>query len=467
MLFPSISFLFLFLPFVLGGYYILPKEARNTFLLLMSIVFYGWDNPNLVLLMLGVIFVNYIGALCIHHFYGRGFVRKIILLLTLLTDFGVLGYFKYYDFIVENLNAIFGSHFALEKIILPLGISFYTFQAVSYTIDVYRNVTPVQKNPFKLALFISLFPQLIAGPIIRYNDIYTQIDQRSESFSLFLKGLKRFIIGLGKKVIIANTLAETADKIMVLSVDQLEFGIIWLGVISKGLQVYFDFSGYSDMAIGLGLMFGFKFLENFNYPFISKSITEFWRRWHISLGMWFREYVYFPLGGSRVGAFRHYFNLFAIFFLIGLWHGASWNFVLWGCWFGVFIIIEKLIHFDRENTHWFVNVFRRIWTLFIFFFSISLIHTDTLQQAIGYIRVMLGIDHPQKVVFTFWYYVNHYFWAVFIVACLGAFGLFKRLSENTNKWIQGGIWLCLIPVSIWSVMAIVSTTYNPFIYFRF
>ena len=467
MLFPSISFLFLFLPFVIGGYYILPKPARNTFLLLMSIVFYGWDSPKLVGLMLTVILINWLGALCITRFKDKLFFKKGALIITLLLNFGILGYFKYIDFLIENINHVMGSNYTFMNIILPLGISFYTFQAVSYTVDVYRGQVAVQRNFFKLALFISLFPQLIAGPIIRYHDIYQQIDNRSESFRLFIAGLQRFVIGLGKKVIIANTLAETADKILTLPADQVNFAIIWLGVISKGISVYFDFSGYSDMAIGLGLMFGFKFLENFNYPFVSKTISEFWRRWHISLGMWFREYVYFPLGGSRVSTLRHYLNLLAVFFLIGLWHGASWNFILWGVWFGLFIVLEHILGMTKESNRLIVNLLKRFWTLFIFFYAIVLIHTDTMPQSLSYMKAMWGLAQGESVIYPFSSYLTNYFVGIFIVAVLAASGVFQKWFDSKKWYLQTSVWIWLSLVFAWSVVSIVSTSYNPFIYFHF
>lgn len=466
MLFPTITFLFYFLPFTVLGYYILPKEARNAFLLLVSLVFYGWNAPKLLLLMGAVVFINYLGALLISIF-KKGIAKKIALCLTLALNLGILGYFKYIDFLIGNINQLFDSNWTFMNVILPLGISFYTFQAMSYTIDVYRGEVKVQRDLFKLMLFVSLFPQLVAGPIVRYQDVYQQIDARSESWSLFINGVKRFIVGLGKKVLIANTLAETADRILSLPVDQVNFEIIWLGIIAKELSVYFDFSGYSDMAIALGWMFGFRFLENFNYPFISKSISELWQRWHISLGLWFRQYVYFPLGGSRVGAFRHYLNLFIVFFLIGLWHGASWNFILWGTWFGVFLIIEQLLGINKESQNFFINLGKRFWTLFIFFYAIILSETDTMEQSLGYMKAMWGFASDDNIVYLFQNYLSNYFLMALGVAIIASSGIFKKVLELKKWYFQIGVWLYLMGVFVWSVISILATTYNPFIYFHF
>ena len=309
----------------------------------MSLVFFGWSQPNYLWIILLNIAINYIGAMLIDKMKS---IRKIILLLTVVSNFGILFYFKYFDFAIESINQIFGTTFSLRDIVLPIGISFFTFQGMSYVIDVYRKDVPAQKNIFKLGLYIVLFPQLIAGPIVRYKDIAQEIDKRHVNVEEFCAGIEKFIIGLGKKAIIANTMALTADAIWNNGVLQNTWIMSWVGSIAYTLQIYFDFSGYSDMAIGLGRMFGFHFNENFNLPYISKNITEFWRRWHISLSSWFRDYVYIPLGGNRKNV---YLNLAIVFLLTGVWHGAAWNFIVWGIWNGVFILIERVIRMKNKK----------------------------------------------------------------------------------------------------------------------
>ena len=317
MLFSSMTFLFVFMPLVMAVYFFAKQEIRNYILLIASIIFYAWGEPRYLAVMIITILVNYIGAVLLdrHIFSGR---RKLILLLTIAADLGFLIYFKYFNFLIENINGLLTKEIEFIDVVMPIGISFYTFQAMSYLIDVYRREVPAQRDIYKLALYIVLFPQLVAGPIVKYHDVCAQIDERTVEFSNVVIGLKRFIIGLAKKVLIANTLALVVDKIFAQVPENLTMGYSWLGALAYCLQLYYDFSGYSDMAIGLGLMFGFKFLENFNYPYISKSITEFWRRWHISLATWFKLYLYIPLGGNRVSAGRTYLNLFIVFLVTGI-----------------------------------------------------------------------------------------------------------------------------------------------------
>src|SRR5215469_14568338 len=345
MVFSSPIFLFLFLPITLGVYFLLPWRARNLWLLGVSLVFYGWGEPKFVLVMLASIVINFLLALWIDHARKRGGGR-LPLTAAVVANIGLLAIFKYTDFITGNLNALLAqlhvSPLALTGIALPIGISFFTFHALSYVIDVYRGEAPAQRNPFTIGLYISLYSQLIAGPIIRYHDVAEQLDKRSVERADFAYGVERFVVGLGKKVLLANTLAVPADLIFSIPGEQLTLPVAWLGLACYTLQIYFDFSGYSDMAIGLGRMLGFRFKENFNYPYVSQSMTEFWRRWHISLSSWFRDYLYVPLGGNRISNARTYFNLCVVFLLCGLWHGAAWTFVAWGAAHGALLVIERL-----------------------------------------------------------------------------------------------------------------------------
>ncbi len=342
MVFSSFTFLCCFLPFVLLGYFCCPNlKIKNLFLLISSCIFYGWVDVDYLKLMFFVIFITYIGALVVDSVISK--IKKICFLLVfVLFVFAGLFYFKYFNFAIEIINDIYHKNIETWHLILPIGISFYTFQAVSYLVDVYRGAKP-QKNFFNLALYISMFPQLVAGPIVKYQTVEKQLTERKHSLDNVYTGVQRFIIGLSKKILIADTLAMSVDKIFSTPIHELSFGIVWIGIIFYALQIYFDFSGYSDMAIGLGRVFGFKFLENFNYPYVSKSISEFWRRWHISLSSWFKEYVYIPLGGNKEGLRKTLRNLLIVFFLTGLWHGAEYTFVVWGLWHAFFIMAERLL----------------------------------------------------------------------------------------------------------------------------
>lgn len=345
MLFSSMLFLWLFLPVVFVSYYLIKKEYRNVLLLISSIIFYAWGGVSYTLIMFSSIIINYIFALLIDKAIEEDneLKKKIYLSLCIVINLSILAYFKYTDFAISIINSISKKEvIQLKNIILPIGISFYTFQALSYVIDVYREHNKAQKNIINLALYISFFPQLIAGPIVKYHDIDTQITERTENLENISYGIKRFIYGLSKKVILANMFALSCDEILKQPIGDIGTALAWLAAVLYTLQIYYDFSGYSDMAIGLGHMFGFKFLENFNYPYISKSVQEFWRRWHISLSTWFKEYLYIPLGGNRKGKYFTYLNLLIVFFATGLWHGASFNFILWGLWHGFFLIIERV-----------------------------------------------------------------------------------------------------------------------------
>ncbi|MGN0438463.1 MAG: MBOAT family O-acyltransferase [Lachnospiraceae bacterium] len=389
MIFSSTIFLFMFLPITLIGYFMLRGELRNYWLLLVSLVFFAWSQPNYLWIILLNIAVNYVSALLLK--YRK--TKKLVLVLCMLVNVGLLGYFKYFDFAIASINSIFQQSFGLRNIILPIGISFFTFQGISYVIDVYRDTVPVQKNIFKLGLYIVLFPQLIAGPIVRYSDIVNEIDCRQILFDDFISGVERFIIGLGKKSIIANTMAVIVDSIWETGAGNSVWTVAWLGSIAYTLQIYFDFSGYSDMAIGLGKMFGFHFNENFNLPYISKNISEFWRRWHISLSSWFRDYIYIPLGGNR----RHvYFNLAVVFVLTGVWHGASWTFVAWGIWNGFFVLLERFVRNHKKTPasttkkSFLKSCLGHIYVFLVVNLGFVLFRADSIANGLLYIQNMFG-----------------------------------------------------------------------------
>ena len=463
MLFSSFSFLFLFLPLVLGGYYILPKIYRNLFLLISSIVFYGWDKPQLVLLLTLVIFINFLGGIIIANVKNN---HKKWLLTFVVLNIACLAYFKYTNFLVDSFNIITQSSWKIDNIVLPLGISFYIFQTMSYLIDVYRKECPAQENFIDFMLYISFFPQLIAGPIIKYHEIAEQIENRKETFSLFYYGIRRFVIGLAKKVLIANTLGLTVDKIFALPVTSFGTDVAWLGVIFYALQIYYDFSGYADMAIGLGAMFGFKIPENFNYPFLSKSYTEFWRRWHISLGTWAKEYIYIPLGGSRCSQIKNYFNLFTVFFIIGIWHGADMNMIMLGIYNGVVVVIEKMCNWANVKQHKFSIIIHHLYMIpvltiaFLFLRSPALTYTkDYLLNMASSINVNSNIN-----IMT---YLNNYMLLIFCIACIFAFPISKNILHIKGKAKNTIINLSLVVLFCLSVISLLTSSYNPFIYFRF
>src|SRR2546421_5606045 len=391
MLFSSPIFLFLFLPGVLALYFLAPWPARNLVLLVASIFFYAWGERAFTLVMLASIAFNYGFGLLVDRFRGRRH-RRLVLGIAIAVNLGLLIVFKYANFIIGNLNPLLAAlHLAqihVGPVHLPIGISFFTFHSLSYVIDIYRGDARVQNNPLDMALYIALFAQLIAGPILRYHDMDGQIRRRRVTLEGFALGVRRFVLGLSKKVLIANTLAITVDKIYALPAAELTAALSWLAVVSYTLQIYFDFSGYSDMAIGLGRMFGFTFGENFNFPYVSRSIKEFWRRWHISLSSWFRDYLYRPLGGNRRGPARTYLNLLIVFFLCGLWHGASWCFVVWGLFHGLFLVLERL-RFMRGLEHAWMPV-RHLYTLLVVMAGWVLFRSETFPQALAHLRAMAG-----------------------------------------------------------------------------
>ena len=474
MVFSSTLFLFVFLPITLIGYFISRNNKyRNGWLLLVSFVFFGWSQLHYLWIIVLNIIINYVCAVILDRINKW---RKLIMILAVMTNLAILYYFKYFDLTIDTINKIIGSSFQLKNIILPIGISFFTFQGMSYVIDVYRKNVKAQRNIFKVALYIVMFPQLIAGPIVRYIDINKEIDNRHVSLNGFCYGIERFIVGLGKKAIIANTMAATADAIWKNGAVGNTWIIAWAGSIAYSLQIYFDFSGYSDMAIGLGEMFGFHFNENFNFPYISKSITEFWRRWHISLSSWFRDYVYIPLGGNRR---RVYFNLFIVFLLTGIWHGASWHFVVWGLWNCFFILIERVIknrNKDRipkgKELAFSKKCLSKAYTLLIINFGWVLFRAPNTGEAIKYISIMLGVIQPKDVGFTVFWYLDNWTITIMVLGILFASSLPKRLLEKAKGHISDKVYtICkyalLIFILYISMLRIVSGTYNPFIYFQF
>ena len=463
MLFTSINFLYYFLPIVLVLYFIVPKKAKNFVLFIASMTFYFYGEPKYILLMLAEIVVAYIGAIIIDKHKNKG-----TLAIVLAIHIGLLVFFKYTDFIINNINNIFNSKIQLLQLALPIGISFYTFQIISYEVDVFRGTVKAQKNLINLATYVSLFPQLIAGPIVRYETIEDELSNRKHSFENFAYGTRRFTIGLAKKVLIANMLGEICNKFTM--ADEKTVVLYWLFAISYMLQIYFDFSAYSDMAIGLGRIFGFHFLENFNYPYISKSITEFWRRWHISLGSWFRDYVYIPLGGSKEGKIKLVRNLLIVWLLTGIWHGASWNFVVWGLMFGVLLIIEKL--WLGKYIEKLPKIFRSLYVLFIVMISFIIFNANTMKEAFANIAGLFGANSIGMIDDYTWYYLKSYL-VTLIIAIIGATPLMKNIAEKLKKnTVMSKIINVLEPIAMVGILIIVTSylvdnSYNPFLYFRF
>jgi alginate O-acetyltransferase complex protein AlgI len=457
----------MFLPILLVLYLVTKKELHNPILLIASIIFYAWGEPKYLAIMLLTILINFFGAIAVDKFKTH---KKLALVLTIIANLSFLIYFKYFNFLIENCNNLFHSHIHALNVIMPIGISFYTFQALSYVIDVYRGECKVQKAIYKLALYICLFPQLIAGPIVKYHDVADQIESREVNFEKVNIGVKRFIIGLSKKMLIANTMGVIADKIFIQNPDVFTPGIAWLGSVAYSFQLFFDFSGYSDMAIGLGLIFGFKFMENFNYPYISKSITEFWRRWHISLSTWFKQYVYISLGGNREGKLKTLRNLGIVFLLTGIWHGAAWNFVIWGLWHGFFIIVEKICNikeYDSKPHSWWVNGLRHIYCILAFVLGWVMFRADNMAYAWKYILNMFGLVKVHDITYALPYYIDRWEIIIFVAAIICSIPIFNKMLEVKNKWAHAGVNIWLLFLFILSSATIAASTYNPFIYFRF
>lgn len=470
MLFSSITFLFIFLPLVLFVYYILLRktEYRNYWLLIVSLCFYAWGEPVYVFLMLASIIGNYLLGLWMAKTQGQT-QRQLILLVSVILNLGILFYFKYYDFVVKNLNTFLGFHLSQRYLPLPIGISFFTFQAMSYVIDLYRKTTPVQKNPCYLALYISFFPQLIAGPIVRYNTIEKQICSRTVSLDSFEAGVCRFLQGLFKKILLANVLAVTAEQVFGLAAERnLPLVTAWLGALAYTFQIYFDFSGYSDMAIGLGKMFGFEFEENFRHPYISRSVSEFWNRWHISLGQWFRDYVYFPLGGSRVSKKKLVRNLAVVWLLTGIWHGAAWRFILWGVLYGIIITVEKLTGFPKKAKNPVVVVGYSLVTFLLVVMGWVLFGATDLRSALYQLSSMFGIGS-----LGFWdtysAFILQEYGIYFLIAALFStpipITLIGKLQKNAvYDLAKACIYILMLLIA---VSYLLMNAHNPFIYFNF
>lgn len=464
MVFSSLVFMFAYLPITLLAYYLVPRQGRNIFLFIVNLIFYGWGEPRLVLLMVFNIFFNYIGGWLVDKYRADAKKKKLFLILTCVLDIGILAVFKYTGMITETLNMLPFLNIPELQISLPIGISFYTFQTMSYVIDVYRDDAPVSKNFINFGTYVALFPQLIAGPIVRYRDVAEQLVNRRETLEMFTKGVKLFMVGLAKKVIIANTMGTLTTNIFATTDENGVVGT-WVGMIAYTFQIYFDFSGYSDMACGLGNMLGFEFLKNFNYPYIAKSITDFWRRWHISLSTWFKEYVYIPLGGNRKGVKRQILNLLIVWGLTGLWHGAAYNFVLWGLYYGFLLILEKFVlkkFLDRLP-----SFVQHIYTLFIIIIGWGLFYFTDVGQ-LGEFMVDLfnfgnGICGDQ----AFNLIMSNL--PMLIIAAVAstplATMLYTRFEHRRFMWIPETLY-CM-GVLVVSTASLVNQSYNPFLYFRF
>ena len=461
MVFSSLTFLFLFFPLVMGVYYLCPRALRNLWLLLTSLLFYAWGEPVYIRLMAASILFNYLCGLGVAALQKREKKRlaKGLLILCIAGNIGALGLFKYADLLIGTVNNIAGSKIALLELALPIGISFYTFQALSYVIDVYRGTVAAQKNPITFGTYIALFPQLIAGPIVQYKTVEEQLSHRRETTAQFAAGIGRFTIGLGKKVLIANQVGALWDTVAALPGTSLSAGTAWLGAIAFTFQIYFDFSGYSDMAIGLGKMLGFEFLENFNYPYLSRSITEYWRRWHISLGTWFREYVYIPLGGNRKGLKRQIMNLFIVELLTGIWHGANWNFICWGLYYFVLLAIEKLFLLPHLKKG---KVWPHIYTLFLVVVGWAMFVGNDTGVSFGLLFQKLFI--PSGGVSPLYFLRNY--GVLLIVSVICCTPLIEKIWNTLRRNVVTRCATILLLLVV-STAYVVGSTNSPFLYFNF
>lgn len=472
MVFSSILFLFRFLPLAILLYYVVPKRFRNGILFLESLIFYAWGEPVYIVIMLFSTIVDYMHGRMVEHFLEakRDRAAKATVVSSVIINLSLLCFFKYYDFLISVINQILKTSIPQLSLALPIGISFYTFQTMSYTIDIYRGEAKAQKNILSFGAYVAMFPQLIAGPIVQYKTIASELKQRTESVSLFADGVRLFLIGLGKKVLFANNIGMLWDTVNAMQVSQLSVLSAWLGILAFAFQIYFDFSGYSDMAIGLGKMFGFHFPKNFDYPYMSKNVTEFWRRWHMTLGGWFRDYVYIPLGGNRKGIILQIRNILVVWMLTGIWHGASYNFILWGLYYGVFLIIEKvwLLKWLKKTPVWVSRTYSTIvvligWTIFAF---------DSISDGMHYIGILFGngnlpIWNDQGI------YLLYNYAILFVLLIIGSTDLPKRWMDwfkkmfHFRKTVIVFETLFLTGIFIWSIAYLVDATYNPFLYFRF
>lgn len=475
MVFSSLTFLFLFLPIVLILYYIIPKQLKNLFILISGLFFYAWGEPIYVFIMIASTLIDYFAGLVIYKFGHKPAMRKAALIVSVIMNLSLLGFFKYSGFIIENINHIFGTAYSAPTTLLPIGISFFTFQSMSYTIDLYRGNINVQKNPITFAAFVTLFPQIVAGPIVRYEDIADELEDRRIDVDTIWDGILQFVAGLGKKVLIANNIGTLWDTVKVMDVNTVPVATAWLGIAAYTLQIYFDFSGYSDMAVGMGKILGFHFPKNFDYPYESKSITEFWRRWHMTLSGWFKSYVYFPLGGSKKGFARMILNTAIVWFLTGVWHGASWNFIVWGCMYGVIIIMEKVITTILKSKgkesllNKIPNFVKHIYAMVLVSLGWVLFDTDSLSMAFTYMKRMFSFGSTFADNHTTYLLLN--FGILLIVAIIGCTSIVKKLAEKLAKRqpsCTNILSICyMIIVFLLSTAYLVDASYNPFLYFNF
>ncbi|MGB4984898.1 MAG: MBOAT family O-acyltransferase [Erysipelotrichaceae bacterium] len=461
MIFSSSLFLFLYLPIVLLIYYVINIKYRNIFLFFANLIFYGWGEPIYILIMAFSTIVDYVNGYYVGKYRDTNIKKaRVFLILSIVINLSLLGFFKYYDFLVTSFSFLGLKPLGLG---LPIGISFYTFQTMSYSIDIYRNQAKVQKNIFTFGTYVALFPQLIAGPIVRYKDLSDQLDDRPYTVDKFSEGVNRFMIGLAKKILLANGIGQLWDSVIALPASQVSVLASWLGIIGFAFQIYFDFSGYSDMAIGLGKMLGFEFLENFNYPYISKSITEFWRRWHISLGTWFREYVYIPLGGNRKSLFRNIINLFIVWFLTGLWHGADYNFILWGLYFWFILLVEKYV--IGKYLKKMPNFIQHFYALFLILIGWVIFQITDLNMMKEYLKTLFGINTAlfNGVSLEL---LRNYFILLVVCGCSSV----NYFSDQLKIMMMKHQWLKVVALVVGLVVItsyLVDATYNPFLYFRF
>lgn len=470
MVFSSLVFIFVFLPITLFIYYLSPKKLKNLVLLISSLIFYAWGEPIYIFLMIFTTVFSYVSAILINKYKSKKTSSLAIFILSVAVNLSVLCFFKYYGFFIDNINNLFSMNIKFKKLPLPVGISFYTFQTLSYIIDVYLKKVPVQKNIISFSTYVTMFPQLVAGPIVKYGDINKQLENRKENLDKFGEGVSYFIRGLSKKVLLANNIGLLWSNVKALSPDKISVFSAWLGILAFTFQIYFDFSGYSDMAIGLGKFFGFDLMENFNYPYISKSVTEFWRRWHISLGSWFREYVYIPLGGNKKGALKQYRNLFIVWFLTGFWHGANWNFIIWGLYFGILITLEKI--FVLKWLDKLPNFISHVYALIIIIVGWAIFEFENTSVLFSFIKTMFGmgsntfIDNQS----IYYLYTNLF---LFILAIIFSTPLPKKLFEKLICNVKFKPYAKLIVPTIYLILIflcttyLVNETYNPFLYFKF
>ena len=460
MLFSSITVLYYFLPILLIIYLLVPKKIKNIVLLIFSLLFYFYGEPKYIVILLLSCIINFIIGLLIEKYPKES---KLILVIGLIYNIGQLLYFKYTDFFILNINSIFKTNINLLRVIMPIGISFFTFQTLSYIVDVYRKDVKASRNILDFMTYVSLFPQLVAGPIVRYKTVEEELKNRETTYRNFGDGVKRFIIGLAKKVIIANVIGELCVALVGMQTQSIVSS--WISAISFTLQIYFDFSGYSDMAIGLGLMFGFHFLENFNYPLISDSITNFWRRWHISLSSFFRDYVYIPLGGNRVKKIKWFRNIFIVWFLTGFWHGAAWNFIIWGLYFAILLVLEKLVWGKYiEKT----KVFKYIYTIFFVIISFVIFNSNSLNEVVISLKNMFGFNNLKFINSETIYYVRNYL-VILIISIISATPLLKNIFNRfkSNKLIDSLEIIYYFILLITITAFLIDSSFNPFLYFRF